>query len=102
MDYEHREINKEYTGAAGFVIVTVESSPQKRGASARVFVTGPHPKDVAEPVAATSSADNFVADVISSQLGSCTVPVSSRTKWKVVVNGDADVRVLFIALREIR
>jgi hypothetical protein len=102
MDYEQREINTEYTGTAGFVIVTVESSPQKRGGSARVFVTGPRPEDVAEFVAATSSADNFVADVISSQLGSCTVPVPSRAKWKVVVSGDADVRVLFIALREVR
>jgi hypothetical protein len=102
MYYEQRDINTEYTGTAGFVIVTIQSSPQKRQAQARLFVTGAHPKDAAELVAAESSADNFVADVISSQLGSFTAPVPSHAKWKVAVIGDADVRVLFIALREVR
>jgi|GEM_PF-4178019 len=102
MQYEQRDIDKEYTGTAGFVIVTVETSPQKRGAQARLFVTGAGPKDVTQEIAGASSADNYVADVISSQLGSCTVPVPSRAKWKVTVRGEADVRVFFIALREIQ
>jgi hypothetical protein len=102
MPYEHRDINTEYTGTAGFVIVSIEASPQKRQASARLFVNGVDSKGVAEQIAAASAADNFVADVISSQLASLTAPVTSGVKWKVVVSGDADVRVLFIPLREIR
>jgi hypothetical protein len=102
MPYERREINTEYTGTAGFVIATIDGSPQKRSAIARLFVTGSRPKDVAEPIAAASAADNFVADIISTQHASLTAPVPSDAKWKVVVDGDADVRVLFIALRDIR
>jgi hypothetical protein len=48
-------------------------------------------------VAAASSADNFVAQVISSGVESFTAPVPSQAKWKVVVTGEADVRVLFLA-----
>jgi len=102
MPYEQRNVNTEYTGTAGFVIVTIQSSPAKRQAQARLFVTGDRPQDVAQLVAAASSADNFVTEVISSQLGSLTAPVASRAKWKVVVVGDADVQVLFLALRDVR
>jgi len=102
MHYEQRDINTDYTGTAGFVFATIEGSPQKRSAIARLIVTGDRPKDVAEQIAAASAADNFVTDVISSQQASLTAPVPSYVRWKVVVNGDADVRVLFIALREIR
>jgi len=102
MDYQRRDINTEYTGTAGFVLATIECSPQKRQAIARLFVTGNRPKDTAEQVAAASAADNFVADVISSQQASLSAPVPSHAKWKVVVTGDADVHVLFIALRDVR
>ena len=97
MLYEQRDINTEYTGKAGFVIATVQSSPQKRGGTARLVVTEPRPGSSAQEVAAASSADNFVAQVISSPVESFTAPVPSQVKRKVVVTGEADVRVLFIA-----
>jgi hypothetical protein len=100
MLYEQRNINTEYSGTAGFVIATIAGSPAKRSAIARLFVTAARPGSPTEEVAAASAADNFVAQVISSAFESLTAPVPSHAKWKVAVDGDADVRVLFIALHD--
>jgi hypothetical protein len=102
MLYEQRDINTEYSGTAGFVIATVQSSPAKRGGTARLVVTATRPGSPAEAVAAASSADNFVEQVISSPVESLTAPVPSNATWKVAVTGEADVRVLFIASHDCR